>query len=48
MVFTGDFNEDEGGPVARSLALKPGDRVPLMQNQSQEFVSSLPKSIPQT
>jgi len=27
MVFTGDFNEDEGGPVARSLALKPGDRV---------------------
>eukprot|EP00435_Cladocopium_sp_Y103_P069901 s206_g34.t1 len=26
MVFTGDFNEDESGPVARSLALKPGDR----------------------
>ena len=50
MVFTGDFNEDESGPVARSLALKPGDRVPLMQRQSQEFVGqrSLPKSVFQT
>ena len=30
MIFTGDFNEDENGAVARSLALKPGDKVPRM------------------
>ena len=27
MVFAGDFNEDESGPIVRSLDLKPGDTV---------------------
>lgn len=27
LIFAGDFNEDESGPVVRSLSLKPGDTV---------------------
>lgn len=31
MVFAGDFNEDESGPIVRSLDLKPGDTAPWME-----------------
>ena len=31
MVFAGDFNEDESGPIVRSLDLKPGDAAPWME-----------------
>ena len=51
MVFAGDFNEDESGPIVRSLDLKPGDTAPWMecfffQNQVSEQKTKFPKSFP--